>query len=189
MLNRIWIPALILLSACAQVKQAKNFSECEFNVGKTSRVVVAGISLDSKKSASDFNFLEIGKLLKALGDKNLPMSANVNVDIQNQGEKMAAINKIEWKAFIEDTEITQGTLVKRIEVSGGKNISVLINVQANIAELLSGDGRGDIMNFMSGMMGGSEKESSIKLKIKPYFKVGNKFVGYPGYINLTKRVN
>ncbi len=129
-----------------------------------------------------------GAVEGALGAGDVPLSTTILVDVENNGTKVAAINKIEWQAYVEKTQITTGTFEERIEVEGGGKKQISIPIAANIAELLSGEGKKDVMNFIQGLMGQGEEKSTIKLKLKPFFKVGKSYVPYPGFINVEHEV-
>ena len=177
---------VVALASCKQVQQAKNLSNCEFVYAGIIKTDVSGIRLDNREGASDFSFFEVTKLLGALGSGDLPLTTNVLVNIKNNSGKVAALNKIEWEAFIGDSKITTGTLENRIEVGSGVQKQISIPVSANIAQLFSGDSRNEILNFVEGLIGDSDETPSIKLKVKPFFKIGKSYVAYPGFITVEQ---
>lgn len=187
--KKLLLILVVALASCKQVKQAKNLANCDFDYSGSKNTEVSGVNLDNRKSVYDFSFLEVTTLLGALGSGDVPLNTNILVDIKNNSEKVAALNKIEWQAFIEDTQITTGTFEERIEVNGGGAKQISIPVSANIAELLSGESRKDVMNFIQGLMGDGDQKSSVKLKLKPFFKVGKSYVPYPGFINVEHEMN
>lgn len=186
--KKLLLIVVVALASCKQVKQAKNFENCDFEYFASKNTVVSGVNLDNRKSVNDFSFIEVTKLLGALGAGDVPLSTTILVDVENNGTKVAAINKIEWQAYVEKTQITTGTFEERIEVEGGGKKQISIPIAANIAELLSGEGKKDVMNFIQGLMGQGEEKSTIKLKLKPFFKVGKSYVPYPGFINVEHEV-
>lgn len=67
-----------------------------------------------------------GQLIaRYLLSSSLPFDLQVNVEVRNPGSTTAAVNSIQWIAFVDDVKVAKGTVNKRVEIppSGGRATS------------------------------------------------------------------
>ena len=100
---------------------------------------------------------------------------------------MAAVNSIQWIAFIDDLQLAQGTVHERVEIppSGGTN-KIPIRVQADLFDYLEGDNPRAMLNFALNLLNAGDQASRFTLKIKPSVLIGTQEIPYPDYFNITK---
>lgn len=154
---------------------------------KLTQPELAGIRIDNKKSISDLNMMDAGKISAALLSGRLPLTFNLNVVAQNPNATLAAMNKMEWIALLDDVEVVRGMVNDRVEIpanNGKTNIPVKISV--DLKEVLSSKSKDALLNLAFNLTDPSGQPSRVKLKIKPTLMLGSIPVNYPGYITLSK---
>lgn len=148
---------------------------------------LAGVRLDNKNSFSDLSILDATKVTTAFLSGTLPLSFTLNVEAKNPNPTQAAINKLEWIAYLDDMQMLQGVLNDRIVIApnnGKTMIPVKINV--DLTEVLSGKSKEALVNLAMNLSDPNGKPSNVKLKVKPTLLLGSVPIDYPGYITLSQ---
>jgi len=178
---------LLVLSGCSVFTELSAFKKCEFRLYSFQDPAICGIDMSNRTSLSDFSFMD-GQVIAAnlLGGK-LPFDITVNVEVRNPGTKAAAVNSIQWLAFIDELEVAGGVVDRRIEVpaSGGLAI-VQVKIHADLIEYMEGDNPQAMMNFAMNLLGAGDQPSRISLKIKPSVLIGGQNISYPGFFNISQ---
>ncbi len=147
-------------------------------------MTLAGVNVQNVQSFSDLDFAETTQITTSLMSGKLPLTFTLNIEIQNPNQEEALMNELEWILFIDDAEITNGTIDKKIEISPG-GINVLpVGLNLDLLELLSGESSQSMMNFGLNLSGNGGTPSRMKLKIKPSIYISGKRISYPGYISI-----
>ena len=120
MKKQIWVVTILavttlfsaaLFISCGvgkQVSEAKAFGDCKYDIGSVDSVFLAGVDVrefKNVKSISDFDMARYPGIALALLRKNVPLDLRVNVDITNPTKKRAAINQLEYKVLLTNSEI------------------------------------------------------------------------------------
>ncbi|WP_149240277.1 hypothetical protein [Dyadobacter sp. 32] len=199
MKRQIWFVALLgiwgTLSSCGvgrQVSEAKTFGECKYDLSSVDSVFIAGIDIrefKNIKSFQDFDLAKYPRVAMGLLRKDVPLDLRVNLDITNPTKNRAAINQLEYKVLLTNSEIFSGFLSQLIEVMPGTGKTrVPIKLNANVYQLLSNDQtRDEFVNLITTLTGKtSSNPSKLTVKIKPTLDLGGKQINYPGYISFDK---
>lgn len=186
-----------ILSACGvgkQVSEAKTFGECKYDIKSVDSVYLAGIDVRefrNLRSFSDFDLAKYPGLALGLLRKNVPLDLRVNLDITNPTKKRAAINQLEYKVLLSNSEIFNGYLNQLIEVMPGTGSTrVPVKLNANAYQLLTNDQtRDQFVNMILSLTGKSDaKPTKFTVKVKPTLDIAGKQVDYPGYITFEKEI-
>ena len=183
----IFIPLLLLLlNSCSVLSELTALKSCEFRLYSFQDPSVCGIDMSDRQSPSDFTFLDGQRIAANLLRGTLPFEITVNIEVKNPGTSKAAVNSIEWIAYVDDLEVAAGVLDRRIEVppSGGLAI-VPVKLQADLIDYMEGDNPKTMMNFALNLVGTSDQASRLSMKIKPSLLIGNQTVQYPGFFTVT----
>ncbi len=178
---------IFLLNGCSILSELAAFTKCEFRLLSLQEPALCGIDVSQKSFWSDFSFMEgqiiAGQLLK----KSLPFEITVNVEVRNPGASVAAVNSIQWIAFIDDLQVAQGTIHERVEVppSGGVN-KIPLRIQADLIDYLEGDNPRAMLNFALNLVNAGDQASQMTMKIKPSVLIGSQSIQYPDYFIITK---
>lgn len=183
----ILIPLLLLLlNSCSILSELTALKSCEFRLYSFQDPSVCGIDMSDRQSPSDFTFLDGQRIAANLLRGTLPFEITINMEVKNPGTSKAAVNSIEWIAYVDDLEVAAGVVDRRIEVppSGGLAI-VPVKLQADLIDYMEGDNPKTMMNFALNLVGTSDQASRLSMKIKPSLLIGNQTVQYPGFFTVT----
>ncbi len=183
----LFTTAILLLNSCSMLSELVAFTKCEFRLRSLQEPEACGINLSQKSSWSDFSFMEGHTVAAQLLQKRLPFEITVNVEAKNPGTAMAAVNSIQWIAFIDDLQVAQGTISERVEIPPSGGISQIpIRVRADLFDYLEGDNPRAMLDFALNLVNAGDQSSQVSLKIKPSVLIGPQEVQYPDYFTITK---
>ena len=188
-MKKILAVALIFatLTGCSVLSELTALSKCEFSFHSAQEPVVAGIDVMRIRSYSDLTFLDGQRLVSNILQKKLPFGITANVEVKNPGFTNAALNYIEWIAFIDDVRISTGKIDNRVEIPGnGGTALVPIRIEADLFEYLQGDNPKTMLNFALNLVDAGGQPTRLSLKIKPSVYVGSRLVPYPDYFTISK---
>ncbi|GAB2782042.1 hypothetical protein GCM10027275_27330 [Rhabdobacter roseus] len=181
-------------SVSKQVKEAKAFGDCKYRITTVDSIYLAGTDireLRNIRSIRDFDPTKYPHLGLAFLRKNIPLDLRVNLDITNPTKTLAAINQLEYKVLLADSELFSGFLNRRIEVYPGTGSTrVPINLSTNAYELLNNDKtRDEFLAMVQALSGKADiKPTKLTIKVKPTLSLGDKQVNYPGYITFQEEI-
>lgn len=183
----IFISIILIIPGCALLTELTAFTKCEFSFHSAQDPVVCGVDVASKHSFSDFSFLEGQKIATSILQKSLPFAITANVEVRNPGTVNAAVNGIEWIAFIDDVQVARGALSERVEVAAGGGKSMIpIRIGADLFDYLEGDNPRTMINFALNLVDAGNQPTRLSMKIKPSVQIGTQTVYYPGYFTISK---
>ena len=127
-------------------------------------------------SFSDLNFMNGQKLVSSVLSKTMPFGITVNVEAKNPGVINAAVNKIEWIAYIDDIQIP---------ANGGTTI-IPVRVESDLFEYMEGDNPKTMLNFALNLVDAGGQPTRLSMKIKPSVYIGGTMITSPEYFKITK---
>lgn len=183
----LYIPfCLLLLQSCSVLSELSALKRCEFRLYSLQDPGICGIDLSEKRSLSDFTFLEGQLVATNFLRGTLPFDITINMEVRNPGNTPAAVNSIEWLAYVDDLEVAGGKVDRRIEVPPSGGLAIIpVKVHADLIDYMEGDNPQTMMNFAMNLIGTSDKASNLILKIKPSLLVGGQTIPYPGFFTVT----
>ncbi len=183
----IFTSILALVPGCSILSELTAFTKCEFSFHSAQNPSVCGIDMSNKHSFSDLRFMDGQVILGNLLKESLPFKITANVEVKNPGMTTAAVNSIQWIAFIDDVQVAQGTVTDRVEVASGGGASIIpIIVQADLFDYLKGDNPRSMLNFALNLVDAGNQPTRLSMKIKPSVLIGGQSVHYPGYFTINK---
>lgn len=179
--------AILFLNSCSMLSELAAFTKCEFRLHSLQEPEACGINLNQHSSWSDFTFMEGQAVVAQLLQKRLPFEITVNIEARNPGATLAAVNSIQWIAFIDELQLAQGTVSERVEIPPEGGISQIpIRVRADLFDYLEGDNPRAMLDFALNLVNASDQSSQVSLKIKPSVLIGTQEVQYPDYFTISK---
>ncbi|HKK61334.1 MAG TPA: hypothetical protein VJ951_02170 [Bacteroidales bacterium] len=181
------ILSVIFLSGCSILSELTALKKCEFSFHSAENPVLAGINVMEINSFSDLNFMNGQKLVSSVLSKTMPFGITVNVEAKNPGVINAAVNKIEWIAYIDDIQISSGQISDRIEIpaNGGTTI-IPVRVESDLFEYMEGDNPKTMLNFALNLVDAGGQPTRLSMKIKPSVYIGGTMITSPEYFKITK---
>ena len=122
----------------------------------------------------------------ALGN-TLPLDMVLQIEARNPNRQSAALNKVEWIAYLDDLEMMKGIVNDRIVIPPDNGTGIIpLHIQLDMKKVMKSSSANAIANLALNMMNIGEKESRLIVKIKPTILIGSVPLDYPGYIKVTK---
>ena len=185
------IIALFFFS-CDITKQAQQIAaleSCTYRLTKLQQVSLAGTDVQKLLNQQELSLSSLPGIALGLLRKDIPLRANLNLEITNPTAQLAAINQFEYKILVNNTELTEGIVNQNVSVGQGQTVNVPVQMSTNIYGLLAG---GNLLNdVMKATKSGTsnDKIGVLTLKIKPSLMIGGTLVKYPGYITINKDIS
>ncbi len=181
----------LLLTSCSILEEIMSMAaltKCEYSFHSAQDPVLSGIDVMRVQSFSDLTFLDGINIVANIKDKRLPFGITANVEVKNPGTTMAAVNFIDWIAYIDDIQITTGRISERIEIAANGGTAVVpIRIETDLFEYLEGDSPKTMLNFGLNLVDAGGQPTRISLKIKPSIKVGTTTLASPEFFTIEKQ--
>jgi len=179
------------LSSCEvlnQVAQMATFANCKFNFNSVDHIQMLGVNLSKGMSKSDLNATQLLSLANALMNKKLPVTFNVNVDVNNPNAIAASMAKMDYIVSLNGKEVISTTMNQSVSVGPNSNSVVSIPITTDLFQLFSGESADAIVNLAK-LAGASSQPVNVGLKVKPYISINGQQLAYPDFITMNKVLN
>lgn len=183
----------IIIQSCGinkQAQQIKALEKCTYKIISADNISVAGADITKLLGSKNISMSSLPGLALGMLRKDIPLRANLNMEITNPTGSNAAINEFEYKILINNEELATGFVNQQVTIDAGQSTRVPVAVNANVYSLFSnGKVMDDVMKFFQAKDSGQEQKGMVTLKIKPSFMVGGTLVKYPGFITIDKEIS
>ncbi|HKI59785.1 MAG TPA: hypothetical protein VKA23_02015, partial [Mariprofundaceae bacterium] len=125
---------LLLLSSCATLQQAMDFSSVKFTFDRVSSARVAGIDLMNLHSVEQLNMFQMARATLALSREDLPLDLTVHVKTENPlvNQIAATLVSMDWTLMLDGRETISGTLNDRITLPAGEAQTIPLRLSLNM---------------------------------------------------------
>ena len=185
----IFIPMILLAAisenSCSFLKEISTLGKCEFRVTTLEDPEIAGVDVSKVRSFTDLNFADMGIISASMLKGDLPLSFTLNVEVRNPNPAMAALNGLEYLAFIDDVEVASGQLDRRIEIPANGGITTVpLRLNTDLIDIMKKDSRQALVNFGLNLADAGNRPTRVSIKVKPTILVGAMEIDYPGYFTV-----
>ena len=180
------------LASCdllTQVAQMANFANCTFNFNSVDQIQMLGVNLSKGMSKTDLNAMQLLSLANAISNRQLPVTFNVNLDVNNPNTIAAAMTKMDYILSLNGKQVISTTMNNAVNVPANSSSTVTIPITTDLFQLFSGESADAIVNLAFKLAGASSNPVNVGLKVKPYISIGNTQIVYPDYITMNKVLN
>ncbi len=180
------------LSSCEvlnQVAQVANLVNCTLNFDSVNQIKMLGINLSKGMTKSDLNATQLLNLANALMRRELPVSFNVNVNVNNPNSIAAAMAKMDYILSLNGKQVISTTMNNGINVPASSSSVVSIPITTDLFQLFSGESADAILNLAFKLAGASSDPVNVGLKVKPYISINGQQLAYPDFITMNKVLN
>lgn len=177
------------LSSCnllTQVAQMANFANCTFDFNSISQIQMLGVNLSKGMTKNDLNATQLLNLANAIMKKELPVTFNVNLDVENPNAIAAAMSKMDYIVSLNGKQVISTTMNNSMNVPAKSKNTITIPVTTDLFQLFSGESSDAILNLAFKLAGASSDPVNLGLQVKPYITVNNQQLAYPNYITINK---
>ena len=182
---------ITVLSACGisrQTREIKAFEGCTFRVASAQKIIVAGTDVRKVINDGSFDLGTLPGLALGLLNKNIPLKANISLEITNPQQEVAAINQFEYRILVGNEEIAYGLVDRAITVNPGQQLTIPLDINSNIYALVSNPDIFSAITRAVKQRKGAESLGVLTLKLKPTIMFGGGAYKYPGYITISKEI-
>ena len=148
-----------------------------------------GVNLSKGMSKNDLNATQLLSLANALMNRKLPVTFNVNVDVNNPNAIAASMAKMDYIVSLNGKEVISTTMNQSVSVGPNSNSVVSIPITTDLFQLFSGESADAIVNLAFKLAGASSQPVNVGLKVKPYISINGQQLAYPDYITMNKVLN
>jgi len=182
------LPILLYTGGCGispQIQQVYNLTKCDFQIRSVENLNLAGVTIQNIKSVSDLDVVDYGRLMAAILGPSFPLSLQLNLQGRNPNTQSAGLNKIEWILYIDEIQMTSGSLDQAFTIPPNQGTAIIpIQISVDLKKVLSGKSAGALINFGMNLTGNGGKPTRFMIKVKPTILIGSKPLTYPGYITV-----
>ncbi len=179
---------MIVIAGCSVVKEANQaaaLAKCDFRILSATNIQLLGINVQNIKSFSDINLLDAQRMIRGIAAPTVPLKLTLNVEARNPNDKEAGLRKLEWILFIDDIQMTNGTVDEDVMIPPNNGSTVVpVKINADLKQVLQGKSADALLNFGMNLSGVGNKPTRFLIKLKPTIMIGKKAIVYPGYINV-----
>lgn len=180
------------LSSCnllTQVAQMANFANCTFDFNSINHIQMLGVNLSKGMTKDDLNATQLLNLANALMKRELPVTFNVNLDVENPNAIAAAMSKMDYIVSLNGKQVISTTMNNSINVPAKSKNTITIPVTTDLFQLFSGESADAILNLAFKLAGASSEPVNVGLKVKPYISINGQQLAYPDFISMNKVLN
>ena len=177
------------LSSCdllTQVAQMANFANCTFDFNSINKIQMLGVNLSKGMTKDDLNATQLLNLANALMKRELPVTFNVKLDVENPNSIAAAMSKMDYIVSLNGKQVISTTMNNSINVPAKSKNTITIPVTTDLFQLFSGESADAILNLAFKLAGASSDPVKLGLQVKPYITINNQQLAYPNYITINK---
>ena len=146
---------------------------------------IAGVDVSQIRSFTDLSFVDMGIISASFLKGDLPLSFTLNVEVRNPNPATAALNGLEYLAFIDDVEVASGQLDRRVEIpANGGVTSIPLRLNTDLIDIMKQDSRQTLVNFGLNLADAGNRPTRVSIKVKPTILVGAMEINYPGYFTV-----
>lgn len=180
------------LSSCEvlnQIAQMANFANCTFNFDSVNQIQMLGVNLSKGMQKTDLNATQLLTLANAIMNKQLPVTFNVNLKVDNPNAIAASMAKMDYVLSLNGKQVVSTTLNQSVNVPAQSSNVVSIPITTDLFQLFSGESADAIVNLAFKLAGASSDPVNVGLKVKPYISINNQQLAYPDFITMNKVLN
>jgi hypothetical protein len=179
--------SILTLTTCKSLRELKNLTKCQFRVATVKDIALAGVSIQTIRRFSDLKLKDAAKVGAALAAGNLPLTMTVNLEAKNPNKQLAAINRLEWVAMVDEFDLLEGIIGDRVEIQPEGGVATIpLAVTCNLRSVLKTLGKDELLNFGMGMVDASDRPTRVALKLRPTIMVGKHPLTYPGWFTVKR---
>ncbi len=174
-----------MVGSCSFLKEVTTLGKCEFRTTTLENPELVGVDVSRINSFSDIGFADMGIITASIMKGVLPLSFTLNIEAKNPNPATAALNKLEYIAFIDDVQIASGELNQRVQIPANGGIATIpLRLNTDLIEILKKDSRQALVNFGLNLADAGNRPTRVSIKVKPTILVGAMEIIYPGYFTV-----
>lgn len=194
-ISRIIVVAFLMMgfTACEQLSQIANqtaqmvnLKNCTFNVEGINHINMLGIDLSKGMNQNSLTAMQLINVTNSLLNKKLPVSFNVNLDVNNPNNLAASMGKMDYIISLNNKEVISSSFNEGFSIPANSSGKVSLPISTDLFQLFSSETADAILNLAFKLAGAQSNPVNLGVKIKPYITINNQTLAYPDYITINK---
>ena len=169
-----------------QAAQVANLKNCTFDVNGVNNIKMLGINVSNGMSKSSLTAAQLINVTNSLLNKRLPVTFNVNLDVNNPNSIAAALGKMDYIISLNNKQVISSTFTNGFNIPANSKGQVSIPISTDLFQLFSSETADAVLNLAFKLAGAKSDPVNLGVKVKPYIKVNNQSLAYPDYITINK---
>ena len=169
-----------------QAAQVLNLKNCSFDINGVSDINMLGFKINKNMSMDNLTVEQAMKIATAVVNKRLPVTFNVDLDIDNPNSLAASMGKMDYIISLNNKEVISSTLNNGFSIPANSKGKVSIPISTDLFQLFSSETSDAILNLAFKLAGAKSNPINLGVKVKPYIKISNQSLAYPDYITINK---
>ena len=175
-----------LAQIASQAAQVMNLKNCTFDVNGLDKINMLGINIHKNMSLSDLTAAQVLNVTNSLMNKKLPVTFNVNLDVNNPNSIAASLGKMDYIISLNNKEVISSTFTNGFSIGPNSKGQIAIPISTDLFQLFSSETKDAVLNLAFKLAGAKSDPVNLGVKVKPYIKVNNQSLAYPDYITINK---
>ena len=175
-----------LAQIASQAAQVLNLKNCNFDLSGVDNINMLGMNLSKGMDKSNLNATQLLKVTNSLLNKKLPVTFNVNIDVDNPNGIAATLGKMDYIISLNNKEVISSTFNNGFSIPANSKGKVAIPISTDLFQLFSGETADAILNLAFKLAGAKSNPVNLGVKVKPYIKINNQSLAYPDFITINK---
>ena len=175
-----------LAQIASQAAQVMNLKNCTFDVNGLDKINMMGISLHKNMSLGDLTAAQVINVTNSLMNKKLPVTFNVNLDVNNPNSIAASLGKMDYIISLNNKEVISSTFSNGFSIAPNSKGKIAIPISTDLFQLFSNETKDAVLNLAFKLAGAKSEPVNLGVKVKPYIKINNQSLAYPDYITINK---
>lgn len=169
-----------------QAAQVMNLKNCTFDVNGLDKINMLGINISKNMSLSDLTAAQVINVTNSLMNKKLPVTFNVNLDVNNPNSIAASLGKMDYIISLNNKEVISSTFSNGFSIGPNSKGQIAIPISTDLFQLFSSETKDAVLNLAFKLAGAKSDPVNLGVKVKPYIKINNQSLAYPDYITINK---
>lgn len=178
-----------LAQIASQAAQVINLKNCEFDVSGINNINMLGVNLSRNMTLGDLNAAQVINVTNSLMNRKLPVTFNVNIDVDNPNSIAASLGKMDYIIALNNKQIISSTFTQGFSIPANSKGKISIPISTDLFHLFSGETKDAVLNLAFKLAGAKSDPVNLGVKVKPYIKVNNQSLAYPDFITINKVLN
>ncbi|MBQ5957590.1 MAG: LEA type 2 family protein [Bacteroidales bacterium] len=178
-----------LAQIASQAAQVINLKNCEFDVSGINNINMLGVNLSRNMTLGDLNAAQVINVTNSLMNRKLPVTFNVNIDVDNPNGIAASLGKMDYIIALNNKQIISSTFTQGFSIPANSKGKISIPISTDLFQLFSGETKDAVLNLAFKLAGAKSDPVNLGVKVKPYIKVNNQSLAYPDFITINKVLN
>ena len=172
-----------------QAAQMANLKNSTFDVTCVKNINMLGIDVSKGMDKSQLNAVQLINVTNSLLNKKLPVTFNVNLDVDNPNSIAASLGKMDYIISLNNKEVISSTFTNGFSIPANSRGKISIPISTDLFQLFSSETADAVLNLSFKLAGANSNPVNLGVKVKPYIKVNNQSLAYPDFITINKVLN